>query len=110
MSIAGMIIVMILIVIIENRRESKNKKPAAQAPEWTLPTKEVGNRSVVLINAGATKMAVIKVIREVNYEIGLKGAKAIADNGGEVKSNLSENGAAVLKNALEEVGATVEIR
>lgn len=110
MVVLGTIITIIPIIIIEDKIKAQKNKSLTQTPEWPLSTKEVGNRSVVLINGGATKMTVIKVIREVSYEIGLKGAKAIADNGGEVKSNLSENGAAVLKNALEETGATAEIR
>jgi large subunit ribosomal protein L7/L12 len=39
---------------------------------------------VVLTNAGAGKIAVIKVIREVTG-LGLKEGKDLADNGGEVK-------------------------
>ena len=54
--------------------------------------------TVTLTNAGATKIPVIKVIRDITG-LGLKEAKDIADNGGAVKENISK----------EEAGASVEI-
>lgn len=64
---------------------------------------------VVLTNAGAGKIAVIKVIREVTG-LGLKEGKDLADNGGEVKKGVSKDEANEIKAKLEEAGATVEIK
>ncbi len=71
---------------------------------------EASNKTVVLTDCGSSKMAVIKAIRAANSELGLKEAKAIADNGGEVKADLPADEAEALKATLEEAGATVELR
>lgn len=65
--------------------------------------------SVILKDAGASKLAVIKIIREVTG-LGLKDAKEVADNGGAVKENVDVNEANELKAKLEEAGATVELK
>jgi len=64
---------------------------------------------VVLTSAGAGKIAVIKVIREVTG-LGLKEGKDLADNGGEVKKGVSKDEANEIKAKLEEAGATVEVK
>ena len=64
---------------------------------------------VVLTAAGANKLAVIKVIKEVTG-LGLKEAKEIADNGGTVKEGLAKDEAEALKAQFEEAGATVELK
>ncbi len=71
---------------------------------------EASNKTVVLTDCGASKMAVIKAIRAANSELGLKEAKAIADNGGEVKADLPADEAEALKATLEEAGASVELK
>lgn len=65
--------------------------------------------TVVLVNAGAAKINVIKVIREITG-LGLKEAKDIADAGGNIKENVSMDEANELKAKLEEAGATVELK
>ena len=65
--------------------------------------------NVVLTSAGANKIAVIKVVRDITG-LGLKEAKAIADNGGAVKENVSTDEANELKAKFEEAGATVELQ
>ena len=65
--------------------------------------------NVVLTAAGANKLAVIKIVREVTG-LGLKDAKAIADNGGVVKENAGIDEANELKAKFEEAGATVELK
>ena len=65
-------------------------------------------KTVVLKNAGAQKLQVIKVIREVTG-LGLKEAKDLADAGGNIKENISADEANELKAKLEEVGAEVEL-
>ena len=64
---------------------------------------------VVLTAAGANKLAVIKIIKEVTG-LGLKEAKDIADNGGAVKENISKEEAEEIKAKLEEAGASVEVK
>ena len=65
--------------------------------------------NVVLVNAGASKLAVIKLVREITG-LGLKEAKDIADNGGVVKENAAMDEANELKAKFEEAGATVELK
>ena len=64
---------------------------------------------VVLASAGANKIAVIKIIKEVTG-LGLGESKAIADNGGVVKENVSTDEANELKAKFEEAGATIELQ
>ena len=65
-------------------------------------------KTVVLKEAGAQKLQVIKVIREATG-LGLKEAKDIADAGGNVKEGIPAAEADELKAKLEEAGATVEL-
>lgn len=65
-------------------------------------------KTVVLKDAGATKIAVIKILKEVTG-LGLVEAKALADNGGNVKENVPADEANAIKAQLEEAGATVEL-
>lgn len=65
--------------------------------------------TVVLTEAGANKIAVIKLVREYTG-LGLKEAKDIADNGGNVKENVSSDEANEIKAKFEEAGATVEFK
>ena len=67
-----------------------------------------GVKTVVLKEAGAQKLQVIKVIREATG-LGLKEAKDIADAGGNVKEGIPASEAEELKAKLEEAGATVEL-
>ena len=76
--------------------------PAAAAAE------EKTSATVVLKDAGATKIQVIKVIRDITG-LGLMEAKALADNGGNVKENAPMDEANDIKAKLEEAGATVEL-
>lgn len=66
-------------------------------------------KTVVLKEAGAGKLQVIKVIREITG-LGLKEAKDLADNGGNIKENVSADEANDIKAKLEEAGATVELQ
>ncbi len=65
--------------------------------------------TVVLTSCGANKIQVIKIVREITG-LGLKEAKDIADNGGNVKENASMDEANEIKAKLEEAGATVEFK
>ena len=65
--------------------------------------------NVVLASAGANKIAVIKVVRDVTG-LGLKEAKDIADNGGVIKEKVSTDEANEMKAKFEEAGATIELK
>ena len=65
--------------------------------------------NVVLASAGANKIAVIKLVREVTG-LGLKEAKDIADNGGVVKEGVAKEEAEAMKAQFEEAGATIELQ
>ncbi len=65
--------------------------------------------NVVLKNAGANKIQVIKVVREATG-LGLAEAKALVDGAPKnVKENLGKEDAEALKKKLEEQGAQVEL-
>ena len=70
---------------------------------------EKNSFNVVLASAGGQKIAVIKVIRELTG-LGLGEAKALADNGGDIKKDVKKDEAEKMKAQLEEAGATVELK
>lgn len=98
-----------LVKTIEEEFGVSAAAPVAMAATEAV-SEEAANKTVVLTDCGDGKMAVIKAIRAANSELGLKEAKAIADNGGEVKADLPAEEAEALKAALEEAGATVELK
>jgi len=66
--------------------------------------------SVILKEAGAKKIQVIKVVREVTG-LGLKEAKDLVDGAPQaIKSGVTKDDAAATKAKLEEQGATVEVK
>ena len=65
--------------------------------------------NVTLTAAGATKLAVIKLIKEITG-LGLGESKALADNGGVIKENVSTDEAKEMKAKFEEAGATIELK
>ena len=64
---------------------------------------------VVLTSAGGSKIAVIKVIREITG-LGLKEAKALADDGGNIKEGVDKAEGEEIKAKLVEAGASVELK
>lgn len=65
---------------------------------------------VVLMDAGASKMGVIKLVKEITG-LGLKEAKDLVDNAPKpIKEGVSKNDADELKAKLEEAGAKVELK
>lgn len=66
--------------------------------------------TVQLVSAGDSKIKVIKAVREATG-LGLKEAKALVDSApAAVKEDLSKEDADALKEKLEEVGASVELK
>ncbi len=83
---------------------------AAPAAGGAAAAEEKTEFDVILTNAGAGKINVIKVVREVTG-LGLKEAKAIVDEAPKaVKEKISKADAEALKAKLEEAGATVEVK
>ena len=66
--------------------------------------------TVVLKEAGASKLAVVKLVKELTG-LGLKEAKDVVDSApSAVKEGVSKEEAEGLKKALEEAGAVVELK
>ncbi len=66
--------------------------------------------TVVLSSAGAEKIKVIKVVRELTG-LGLKEAKELVDGApANIKEGIEKGEAEEIKKQLEEVGATVELK
>ncbi|MBN2088275.1 50S ribosomal protein L7/L12 [candidate division KSB1 bacterium] len=79
---------------------------AAEAPK----AEEQTEFDVILAEAGAKKINVIKVVRELT-SLGLKEAKDLVDSAPKpVKEGISKAEADSVKAKLEEVGATVQIK
>ena len=80
--------------------------PAAAAPA----AEEKTEFDVVLKSAGANKINVIKVVKEVTG-LGLKEAKALVDEAPKtVKEGASKDDAEAIKTKLTEAGAEVELK
>ena len=86
---------------------------AAPAGGGAAPAAAVEEKTefdVMLKDAGAKKIQVIKVVREITG-LGLKEAKDMVDGAPQtVKAGVSKDEAAQLKAKLEEQGATVEVK
>ncbi|MFJ1410677.1 50S ribosomal protein L7/L12 [Capnocytophaga canimorsus] len=66
--------------------------------------------TVVLKSAGASKLAVVKLVKELTGQ-GLKEAKELVDSApSTLKEGVSKDEAEGLKKALEEAGAEVELK
>ncbi len=83
---------------------------AAPAAAAAAPKEEKTSFDVVLKEAGANKINVIKVVRAAT-NLGLKEAKDLVDKGGQaVKSGVPKEEADKLAKELKDAGATVEIK
>ncbi|GAB2552558.1 50S ribosomal protein L7/L12 [Rhodanobacter koreensis] len=79
--------------------------PAAAAPVAEAQTEF----DVILKNAGAKKVDVIKAVRAITG-LGLKEAKDLTEAGGVLKEAVSKEDAEKFKKDLEAAGATVELK
>jgi len=67
--------------------------------------------TVIIKDAGAAKIQVIKAVREVVPALGLKEAKDLVDAApGPIKEGVTKEEAATMKEKLEAAGAVVEIK
>jgi large subunit ribosomal protein L7/L12 len=84
--------------------------PVAAASAAAPVAEEKTEFNVVLTNAGANKVNVIKAVRAVT-SLGLKEAKELVESApATVKEGVSKEEAEKIKKQLEEAGATVEIK
>ena len=84
--------------------------PAA-APSDGAPAEEKTEFTVVLKAAGANKIGVIKAVREIKPELGLKEAKDLTEKGDVVLlENVKKEQAEEAKKKLTDAGATVELK
>ena len=82
----------------------------AAAPAAGAAASEKTEFDVVLKDAGASKINVIKVVRELTG-LGLKEAKAAVDAApNAIKEHVAKADAEAMKAKLEEAGATVELK
>ena len=73
-------------------------------------TEEKAEYNVVLAASGDQKIAVIKAIREIKPELGLKEAKDLVDAAPKELGTMKKEDAEAAKTKLEEAGAKVELK
>lgn len=84
--------------------------PVAAAPAAAAAAEEKTEFDVILKNAGASKMGVIKLVKEITG-LGLKEAKALVDECPKpIKEAASKAEAEEIKAKLEEAGAEIELK
>ncbi|MBI2007763.1 50S ribosomal protein L7/L12 [Candidatus Saccharibacteria bacterium] len=84
--------------------------PAAGAEAGAPAAEEKSEFDVILKDAGAQKVAVIKAVKDISG-LGLGESKAIVDSAPKpVKEKVSKDEAEEAKKALEAAGATVELQ
>ncbi len=82
---------------------------AAPAADAAAPAAQT-EFDVILTDAGQSKMAVIKAVKEITG-LGLKDAKELVDGAPKaIKEKVSSDEAEALKKTLEDAGATVELK
>src|SRR4051812_37226002 len=85
--------------------------PAAGGAAPAEAAEEQTEFTVVLTGGGDKKINVIKEVRSVRPDLGLKEAKDLVEGAPQpVKENISKNEAEEIKKKLEEAGASVQIK
>jgi large subunit ribosomal protein L7/L12 len=85
--------------------------PAAAGAAAAAPVEEQTEFTVMLMAGGDKKINVIKEVRSVRSDLGLKEAKDLVEGAPQpVKENISKQDAEEIKKKLEEAGATVTIK
>jgi len=83
---------------------------AAPAAGGAAAAEEKTSFDVILKSAGAQKLAVVKLVKELT-SLGLKEAKELVDAAPKaIKEGVSKDEATALKAQLEEAGAEVEVK
>lgn len=84
--------------------------PVAAGGAVAAVVEEQSEFDVILTGAGASKINVIKIVREITG-LGLKEAKDLVDNAPKpIKEKVSKEEADATKAKLEEAGASVEVK
>lgn len=75
------------------------------------PVEEKTEFDVILADAGANKIGVIKAVREINQALGLVEAKALVESAPKpILEGVKKDAADSAKKKLEEAGAKVEVK
>ncbi|MEL6412503.1 MAG: 50S ribosomal protein L7/L12 [Bacteroidota bacterium] len=98
-------------------KEEHGIEPAAAAPvvvaggtEGAAAEEEKTNFDVILKAAGSSKLAVVKLVKEMTG-LGLKEAKELVDSAPKaIKEGAPKDEAEALKSKLEEAGAEIELK
>ncbi len=102
-----------LVKVMEDKFEVSATTPAAVAPvtaEEAPAEEEKTVFNVVLKEAGSEKINVIKAVREINPELGLKEAKEVVESAPQtLKEEVKKEDAEEMKKKLEEAGAKAEL-
>jgi len=99
-----------LVKVLEKKFGVSAVAAAAPAAGGDAGAGEQDEFSVSLVEPGAQKIAVIKVIKEV-LGLGLKEAKELTDNvPADIKTGIKKEEAEEIKAKLEEAGAKVELK
>lgn len=100
-----------LVKVMEDKFGVSAAAPVAMAaaPAVAEEVEEKSSFDIVLKEAGANKIGVIKVVRGLT-ELGLKEAKDLVDSAPQtIKEGVSKDEAEDIKKQFEEAGATVEL-
>ena len=93
--------------------EPVSASPVVVSQEASAQSKGAEEQSefaVVLTSPGSSKLAVVKLVKEING-VGLKEAKELVDGApSTLKEKLSKEDAESMKKKLEEAGAQVELK
>lgn len=102
-----------LVKVMEDKFGVSAAAPVAVAAVAAAPAEAAEEKTmfnIVLKDAGAQKISVIKVVREIT-ELGLKEAKDMVDAAPQtVKEGVKKEDAEAIKAKFEEAGATVELQ
>lgn len=103
-----------LVKVLEERFGVSAAAPMAMAAPAAAAAEAADEKSMYtihLIDAGAQKIAVIKAIREIRPDLGLKEAKDLVDGAPkEIKKDVPKDEAEAAKKKLEEAGGKVELK
>ena len=111
--------VMDLSELVKALEEKFDVKATAVAPVATVsapgatattPVEEKTEFNVIITNAGANKISVIKAVREFKPELGLKEAKDMVDACPADLGTMKKDAATEAKTKLEATGAQVELK
>lgn len=99
-----------LVEAIEEEFGVEAAAPVAAAGAGPAAAEEKTEFDVELTDAGASKIQVIKVVREITG-LGLKDAKGLVDGApGVIKEGVDKDEAEEIKSKIEEAGGSVELK